>query len=252
MTPKGSLTYRAMAAAGLVLIRAFEWTIRRTAGDRVFYDPREFPWAATLEAGWHEIRAELEGILTGPPVPSFESISEEQSRLVQPEHWKTFFLYAYGYKIAENCARCPRTVELLESNPAMTTAMFSILTPGTRISPHRGPFKGVLRYHLGLIVPPSHERCGIRVAGEIRGWREGEGLVFDDTHEHEAWNDTSEMRVILFVDFVRDLPFPLSALNRGMIRLIGVSPLVQNMLENMNRMNGRVADVGFRAGKERA
>jgi len=244
MTPRGSLAYRVMAGSGMVLIRLFEWAIRRSAGDRVFHDAREFPWTASLEAGWRDIREELEGVLTGPrPVPSFESISEEQARLVEPERWKTFLLYAYGHRIEENCARCPRTAKLLESIPEMTTAMFSILTPGTHISPHRGPFKGVLRYHLGLVVPRAGDKCAIRVAGEVRTWGEGASLVFDDTNEHEAWNDTAETRVVLFMDFLRDLPFPLSALNRGMIRLIGVSPLVQNILENVNRMNGRVADV---------
>jgi ornithine lipid ester-linked acyl 2-hydroxylase len=243
MIRKGSIPYRMIAGAGLVLIRAFEWMIRRQSGDRVFYESREFPWTSRVEAGWKDIRQELEQVLAAPrPVPSFESVSEEQARIVQPEHWKTFFFYAYGHRVDDGCARCPKTVALLDSIPGMTTAMFSILTPGTRIAPHRGPFKGVLRYHLALIVPADGERCAIRVGGEGRRWREGEGLVFDDTYEHEAWNETDEVRGVLFVDFLRKLPFPLSALNRGMIHLIGASPFVQNMVENLNRMNGRIAD----------
>ena len=249
MIRKGSFLYRVMAGAGLVLIRGFEWAIRRQSGERVFFERREFPWTARLEADWRDVREELERVLAAPrPVPSFESISEEQARIVQPERWKTFFFYAYGHRVDEGCAACPKTAALLDSIPGMTTAMFSILTPGTRISPHRGPFKGVLRYHLPLIVPADAERCAIRVGGELRHWREGECLVFDDTFEHEAWNETNEVRVVLFVDFLRSLPFPLSTLNRTMIRLIGASPFVQNMLENLNRMNGRVADATLPAG----
>jgi len=243
MIRKGSLPYRIIAGAGLVLIRSFEWMIRRQSADRVFYDPREFSWTSRLEAGWRDVREELEQVLAGQqPVPSFESVSEEQARIVQPERWRTFFFYAYGHRVEAGCMRCPKTAALLDSIPGMSTAMFSILTPGTRITPHRGPFKGVLRYHLGLVVPPDPERCAIRVAEETRSWQEGRGLVFDDTNEHEAWNETDEVRVVLFVDFLRELRFPLSALNRGMIRLIGASPFVQNMLENLNRLNGRVAD----------
>jgi|ERR1051325_10522752 beta-hydroxylase len=248
MIPKGSLAYRVIAGAGLVLIRAFEWRIRRHAGDRIFYEPEEFPWSSRLEDRWKDVRLELDRVLAGPErPPSFESISEEQARIVQPERWRTFFFYAYGHRVDENCRRCPQTTELLESIPGMTTAMFSILTPGTRLTPHRGPFKGVLRYHLGLLIPSGDERCAIRVGGELKTWREGESLVFDDTYEHEAWNETGAPRVVLFVDFLRDLPFPLSTLNRAMIRLIGVSPFVQNILENLNRLNGRVADAAMAA-----
>jgi len=242
MIPKGSVPYRMIAGSGLLVIRAFEWMIRRHTDDRVFFDRDEFPWIARVESDWRHVREELERVLaSSQAVPSFESVSEEQARIVQPEHWKTFFFYAYGHRVDDGCARCPRTAALLDSIPGMTTAMFSILTPGTRITAHRGPFKGILRYHLPLIVPAG-ERCAIRVGGETRNWREGEGLVFDDTYEHEAWNETDEVRVVLFVDFLRVLPFPLSMLNRGMIRLIGLSPFVQNILENLNRMNGRVAD----------
>jgi len=246
MIPKGSIAYRVVASTGLVLIRAFEWGIRRHAGDRIFYEPREFRWPSRLEGRWTDIREELDQVLASDlRPPSFESLSEEQARIVQPDRWRTFFLYAYGHRVDENCRRCPNTTELVESIPGMTTAMFSILTPGTRLTPHRGPFKGVLRYHLALMVPPDDGRCAIRVGGELRTWREGESLVFDDTYEHEAWNETAAPRVVLFVDFLRDLPFPLSALNRGMIRLIGASPFVKNILENLNRLNGRVADAAL-------
>ena len=92
--------------------------------------------------------------------------------------------------------------------PGMTTAMFSILSPRKHILDHRGPYKGVLRYHLGLIVPEDAERCRIRVGEDVRHWEEGKSMIFDDTFNHEVWNDTDETRVVLFVDVLRPLPFP--------------------------------------------
>jgi len=243
MIRKGTIPYRIIAGVGLVVIRSFEWMIRKQSTDRVFYDPGDFPWTSHVEREWKEIRRELEEVLYAPqPIPSFESLSEEQARIVQADRWKTFFFYAYGHRVNDGCARCPKTAAILDSIPGMTTAMFSILTPGTRLSPHRGAFKGVLRYHLALMVPADSGPCAIRVDSETRTWREGTGMIFDDTYEHEAWNETGQIRVVLFVDFLRPLPFPLSTLNRVMIRLIGASPLVQNILENLNRMTGRVTD----------
>ena len=97
----------------------------------------------------------------------------------------------------------------------MTTAMFSILSPRKHILDHRGPYKGVLRYHLGLIVPEDAEACRIRVGEDIRHWEEGESMIFDDTFNHEVWNDTDETRVVLFVDVLRPLPSPESQINRA-------------------------------------
>jgi beta-hydroxylase len=108
----------------------------------------------------------------------------------------------------------------------MKTAFFSILAPGKRLPPHRGPYKGVLRLHLGLLVPQPRERCGIRVANEVRHWDEGKALIFDDTFEHEAWNETGGVRVVLFVDLVRPMRLHARALNSLMIWMIALSPFV--------------------------
>ena len=79
--------------------------------------------------------------------------------------------------------------------------MFSILEPGKHLPPHRGPYNGVLRLHLGLIVPEPREQLGIRVDNDVYRWQEGEAVIFDDAYEHEAWNRTPHTRVVLFVDF---------------------------------------------------
>jgi beta-hydroxylase len=110
----------------------------------------------------------------------------------------------------------------------MTTAFFSILSPHKHIGEHRGPYRGVLRYHLGLKVPEPADAAGIRVGGEVRHWSEGSSLVFDDGYEHSAWNDTEGTRVVLFMDVLRPLRRPAADINGALIKLIGASPFVRD------------------------
>lgn len=187
-------------------------------GDRKFFVPDEFPWVDDVEAEWMTIRRELDTLLLRrEEIPNFQEYSPIQKRITNDDLWKTFFLYSYGRVEHENCARCPETVRILREIPDMSTAMFSILGPGKHIPPHRGAYKGVLRYHLGLIVPQPEERCRIRVGDEVRHWSEGKSLIFDDSHDHEVWNDTDAERVVLFVNFTRPTVFPLSAVNRSLL-----------------------------------
>jgi len=197
--------------------------------DRRFYDPAEFPWVRHLEANWKVIRAELDQVLTyRDALPNFQEISTDQYNLTDDDRWKTYFFWGYGFRSDANCARCPETARLVESIPGMETAMFSILSPHKRIPPHDGPYKGVLRYHLGLTIPDADDHVGIKVGGEVAHWREGGSLLFDDTFEHEAWNDTDETRVVLFVDVVRPLREPMKTFNALVIKAIAFSPFVQD------------------------
>jgi ornithine lipid ester-linked acyl 2-hydroxylase len=157
--------------------------------------------------------------------------------ITQDDKRKTYMLYLYGRQMAENCCRCPETTRLVETIPGMKTAFFSTLSPRKHIPEYRGPYTGVLRYHLGLIVPRQKEACRIRVDSDIAHWEEGRSVVFDDTYSHEVWNDTDEERVVLFVDFTRPLPFPMSVLNEAVIRLLSRSSLVQNIVENVAQWN---------------
>jgi aspartyl/asparaginyl beta-hydroxylase (cupin superfamily) len=195
-----------------------------------FYEPADFPWVVPLESNWKVIRAELDTLLAHrEALPNFQDISTDQYNLTDDDRWKTYFFYGYGFRSDANCARCPETTRLIEGIPGMETAMFSILAPGKHIPPHDGPYKGVLRYHLGLVVPDAPvERVGIRVGGETAGWSEGASLVFDDTYEHEAWNDTDKTRVVLFVDVVRPLREPMHTFNAAVIKAIGWSPFIQD------------------------
>ncbi|MGA2539671.1 MAG: aspartyl/asparaginyl beta-hydroxylase domain-containing protein, partial [Terracidiphilus sp.] len=158
-------------------------------------------------------------------IPNFQDVSKAQNALTEGDQWKTFWFYSFGNKKKENCARCPETVRLLHRIPGMKSAMFSILAPRKHIPPHRGPYKGVLRYHLGLIIPGAEGSCRIRVGNDVRCWKEGKSMIFDDSNEHEVWNDNDSYRVVLFVDFVRPTIFPLSMVNRTIIWARGRYPL---------------------------
>jgi aspartyl/asparaginyl beta-hydroxylase (cupin superfamily) len=129
-----------------------------------------------------------------------------------------YILFAYGHKYEKSCCRCPNTTKAVENIPGMKTAMFSIIGPRKHIPPHQGAFKGLVRCHLGLIVPNPTAKCKISVGKEIGYWEEGASLIFDNTFPHEVWNDTDEYRVVLLLDIVRPLPFPISVINGSVIK----------------------------------
>ena len=217
-------------------------------GNRTFFDTETFPWVETVEVNWQVIRKELDAQLQHKEaIPNLQEVSPEQSPIAQGDSWKSFFLYGFGHRIDPNCARCPETAGIVSKIPGLKMAMFSILAPKSHIPPHRGPYKGLLRYHLGLIIPAPSSSCRIRVAEEVRSWQEGQSLIFDDSHDHEAWNDSDQTRVILFVDFLRPLPFPLSALNRFAVGRISKMPFVTDAARRL-----RINEYAGKGGKEAA
>lgn len=207
-----------------------------------YLDPALFPWARTLEEQWRVIREELEGVLVHQSdLPAFHEISADISDIAS-DGWKTYFFYGYGFRADGNCARCPRTAALLDRIPGLTTAFFSILPPGTRIPPHRGPWGGVIRYHLGLIVPEPASACGIDVGGETAGWAEGSSLIFDDSYEHTAWNESGAVRVVLFLDVLRPCRVPGRWVNRAVVGMAGRSPFLADARRKYERWERRFTE----------
>jgi len=213
---------------------------RSLVGDETFFDLELFPWVERVEQSADVIREELRAVLDDrDALPSFQEISKDQIEITDDDRWKTFFLYGYGFEAELGVEMCPRTAAIMREIPGMTTAMFSILSPRKHILPHRGPYKGVLRYHLGLVVPEDAEACRIRVGQDIRHWEPGGSLLFDDTFDHEVWNDTDETRVVLFVDVLRPLPEPDSLINRLIIKAISYSPFVLDAKRNQQAWERR-------------
>lgn len=189
----------------------------------------EFPESAFLEEHWEEIRDEMQAVLaSGDRIPSFQEVDKGQRLITKDDQWKTFVLLGYGNPVHANVARCPKTWALLQQCPRVSSAMFSILAPGKRIKPHVGPTNAVLRYHLGLQIPKEGE-CYIIVDGERYDWKEGEGVMFDDTYRHSVWNNTKERRVVLFLDVARQFPQKpaLERMNQRVLRYVQKSKRVQ-------------------------
>jgi len=215
---------------GLALQDRLERFIARVSihKDPPIYDPTTFPWAAELEADWRKIRAELDAVMVyRDQMPSFQDILKEVATIQTDNDWKTFFLAGIGMDCRENAARCPETMRLLAKIPGMTTAFFSILSPHKHIPAHRGAYNGVLRFHLGLLVPEPRERVRIRIGNEFRNWSEGGALIFDDTFNHEVWNDTEGFRVVLFVDFTRPLRQPWHWFNERLLSIGALAPFLR-------------------------
>lgn len=170
----------------------------------MFFDTADFPFTSMLEANWRVVRNELEALPRRNFSPFIGKSLYGQSQAGGQEEtgkgWDTFGLYGFCKKIAQNCELCPETTKLVEAIPNMTMAGFSALEPGTHIKPHVGYTDAVLRCHLPLITPPG---CALRVGTEVRNWEEGKCLVFDDTTEHEAWNRSDQVRVVLLIDFAK-------------------------------------------------
>jgi aspartyl/asparaginyl beta-hydroxylase (cupin superfamily) len=177
-----------------------------------FYDPADFDWTPAVEAATDAIRAELMALLTtrregfrpylhGDP----NHARMDENRLLDSPDWSALFLCENGARDEAAIERCPATWAAVQAAPmpriaASPTVMFSLLRPGARIEPHTGMLNTRLICHLPLIVPPG---CRFRVGNETREWQEGKLIIFDDTIEHEAWNDGSQERVVLIFDIWR-------------------------------------------------
>jgi aspartate beta-hydroxylase len=176
-----------------------------------YYPRARFPWQAELEANTGTIRDELRAVLSQPQdLESFLQTDSPQdaadllrSSGAQQPAWDAYFFHRHGERYDAHAASCPLTAALLDTLPLARVrehspeTLYSVLRPGTHILPHRGVTNTRLVTHLPLIVPPD---CALRVGGQIHEWKEGRCVTFDDTYLHEAWNNSSETRVVLIVD----------------------------------------------------
>jgi len=173
-----------------------------------WFGREQFPWFDVLEAATADVRSELIAVMTraeqGERV--FEDDAAEQRGLAGTQgapSWNGIYFWRHGEPRTDSLALCPRTAALLAELPLCRIrehapeVMFSVLTPGTHILPHRGVTNTRVVCHLPLVVP---EDCALVVGGKAHAWREGEAVAFDDTYEHEAWNRGSRTRVVLIID----------------------------------------------------
>ena len=178
---------------------------------REFYERSEFPWLADMESAIPAMQSELAAVMEGqtefnPYVESNPHRPRPNNPLLDDSKWGAYYFWRDGNLVAENAARCPKTVAALESAPIPVIqdrspmALYSVLEADTHIAPHFGLLNTRLICHIPLVLPGN---CALRVGGETREWKAGEALIFDDSFEHEAWNKSNKRRVILLFEIWR-------------------------------------------------
>jgi beta-hydroxylase len=203
-------------------------------------DTRDFAWTQLLRDNWEAIRDEAVSVALQPEAaPSLATISPDHRAIAKVNMWRSFFLWGYGFPAEENLERCPNTTKIIEQIPGLNTAFFSILAPGTHIPDHRGVTKALITCHLGLIVPKDGD-VRMRVDDRIVRWAEGETLVFDDTYQHEVWNDTENTRVVLLIQFARPLRNPGKWIADTFLSIVRRTSFVQEARDNVIAWNAAV------------
>ncbi len=162
----------------------------------------DFPELALLQDNWQVIREEALALYSEGQIAIRGDLPG--SSFYRDNRWKSFYLKIYDNNLPSAWALAPKTRALIEQIPGMNLALFAVLMPGKRLGAHHDPFAFTLRYSLGLSTP-NDERCGLMVNGEPYIWRDGDGIVFDETFLHSAYNDTEVPRIILMTDIDRPL-----------------------------------------------
>ena len=229
----GGSKRRPLSSSGSVLKRAWHTLdlngrFSKSAGGEnrpAFYDiDKTYPCLRLLDKNYGVIREEMEQVLTYKErIPRYHDIAESEryiSGTIDPEKdWKVFMIEAIMGPPKSNQAKCPQTTALIKQIPNLYQAFFSILDPGKSIPAHSGVYYGYLRYHLGLRVPKNNPPR-MRVKDQFHTWEEGQSILFDDSWNHEVYNKSDDLRVVLIVDFLRPMPFHLHAANWILTRIL--------------------------------
>lgn len=183
-----------------------------------FFPVAQFRDLAPLQQNWEVIRAEALNLLALQKIKAAEKNDDAGFNSFFKNGWKRFYLKWYDASHPSAERFCPQTVALLHGIPCVKAAMFAELPPGAMLNRHRDPFAGSLRYHLGLVTP-NDDRCFIEVDGQRYSWRDGQGVIFDETYLHWAKNDSESNRIILFCDIERPMRYRWAqAINRWLGR----------------------------------
>ncbi|MBC2383622.1 aspartyl/asparaginyl beta-hydroxylase domain-containing protein [Pseudomonas sp. WS 5106] len=194
-----------------------------------YLDRSKFPELDVLKDNWEVIREEAMHLFDEGYIRAAEKNNDAGFGSFFKKGWKRFYLKWYDKPLPSAEALCPKTVALVSSIPNVKGAMFALLPGGSHLNPHRDPFAGSLRYHLGLSTPNSDD-CRIFVDGQVYAWRDGEDVMFDETYVHWVKNETEQTRVILFCDIERPLSNGLmTRVNRWVSKQLGRATAPQNL-----------------------
>lgn len=200
-----------------------------------FY-PTNMKWCKYLRDNYKVIRDEF--LLYHTKCGNYKRLRDldHDQSILDCTHIPWDMLMLRCYNIDTNKMRLfPKTKALLQRVPGCSVAMFSILKPGQSLPPHKGIYKGVLRYHLSLIIPKDYEKCYLKVNNLKYSWREGGDVIFDDRFVHEAHNETNEMRVVLFLDIQRKFnDKTLDTINTILLNIFKYNKSFRRMVDNTN------------------
>jgi len=191
-------------------------------------EPRHFPQAEIFRENWLAIRNEALAISTErlSKVPRFHELMKEQTEISANDgiDWRMFTMKAYGVDVPENVARCPVTASVAARCPNVLSCSFSFLAPGKHIPVHRGPFRGIVRFHMGLSMPRNETGelgAVLWVDGVPHYLGDGDTLLWDDTYPHEVLNATNDVRIALLLDVWREgMPADLRVLSTMIVGIV--------------------------------
>ena len=202
---------------------------RRLTGPPVLELEPHFPAGERFAGAWRAIRDEAMAVAARlAEVPRFHEIMPEQTAISANDDrdWRMFIIKAYGVEVPENQARCPALAAIVATAPEVLSASISYMAPKKHIPTHRGPFRGVLRFYLGLSMPRLADgRLGavLKVADREYRLQDGDCMLWDDTYPHEAWNESDQVRAVLLLDVWRPgMPTDMELLSRALISIVRV------------------------------
>jgi aspartate beta-hydroxylase len=202
----------------------------RIAGPPLLDADVYFPEAALFAAAWRDIRNEAEPLIAHlPSVPRFHEIMREQEAISINDNrdWRIFVLKAYGVSCPKNMEACPRLAAIVAAVPGVLSASISFMAPHKHIPSHRGPFRGVIRFYMGLSVPrrtdDGRPAAVLKVDGVEYRVGDGDWMLWDDTYPHEVLNDSDTVRSVLVLDvWRRDMPLDMELFSRLLIGAVGL------------------------------
>lgn len=197
---------------------------------------QDFPSGVAFVQEWKAIREEALAVSRQlNDVPRFHEIMPEQASISANDgrDWRMYILKAYGVEQPRNMADCPKLAALVRKSPRVLSASFSFLGPRKHIPPHRGPIRGIIRFYLVLSMPRADDgspAAVLKVAAVEHRLDEGQFLLWDDTFEHEAWNGSEEIRIVLSLDVWRTrMPIDMKLFSSILIRLVRIGMRVRGM-----------------------
>ena len=228
-----------------ITFQTINYLIASVTDDRPVHPREKFPWAPNVEALYPEVRTEMEQMLRHVEMmPRVHDIIPTTEYIFTKRDWRQVPFYLYGAKIEEHCNLYPKTWEAFQRVEGLVVGTVSILSPGESVPLHDHTYKGLLIFHLGVIVPQEGDGCGMHIGKETITWDEGGVKVIDPTYEHETWNKTDRYRVLLLGELRRpDMPRILKFLDHLFVRLYLISPMGKRLLRHAQAFAARHLEV---------